>query len=327
MSQRLRQFFLLLLIAFFAFGLLSCRAKVEEGRDKLGTPAPSGSLRIYALDVGQGDSLLILSPQGKTVLIDAGPGDAGDEVVAALQKRGVKQIDMAVATHPHADHIGGMKKVMDVFPVKRFLDSGQTYTSATYERMLREIQENKISFVKAVRGQAIELEPGIKLEVLNPGKQLIKEKDVRSGGSVENANSVVVRLSYGEFAMLFTGDAEFETEAQLMEGGANVKAQVLKIGHHGSRHATSGKFLEMVQPQVAVISASTDNDYGHPSQATLDRLKRANIKTLRTDLNGEIEIFSDGKAFDARPARQATLAQTWAGRQSTRRGGGGQATE
>ena len=311
MQLRLRQSFGIVILALFALGLLSCRPTVEEGQDK--ASAPGGSLRVYALDVGQGDSLLILSPQGKTVLIDAGPSDAGDEVVTALRNHGVKQLDLVVATHPHADHIGGMKKVMDAFPVKKFLDSGQTYASATYERMLREIQENKISFIKAVRGQAIELEPGIKLDVLNPGKQLLT--DVRSGGSLENANSVVLRLSYGEFAMLFTGDAEFETEAQMLDSGMKVNAQVLKIGHHGSRHATSGKFLEAVNPQVAVISDGVSNDYGHPSQFTLDRLKKANIKTLRTDLNGEIEIFSDGKTFDARPARKATLAQTWAGRQ------------
>lgn len=322
MQQRLRQLFSALLIALFAFGLFSCRAKVEEGRDKVESdqPAPAGSLRIYALDVGQGDGLLVISPQGKTVLIDAGPAEAGDEVVSALRNHGVKQLDLAVATHPHADHIGGMKKVMEAFRVKKFLDSGQTYSTATYERMLREIQENKISFIKAVRGQTIELEPGVKLEVLNPGKKFLTEEEVRSGGSTQNANSVVLRLSYGQFAMLFTGDAETETEKQIMESGATLNAQVLKIGHHGSRHATSRKFLEAVQPQVAVISASEDNDYGHPSQATLDRLKKASIKTFRTDLSGAIEIFSDGKTFEARPARKATLAETWAGRQSPRRG-------
>ena len=319
MSPRLRSFLCLLLLTLFAFGISSCRPKVEEGHDKplAEEAAPGGNLRIYAMDVGQGDGLLVISPQGKSVLIDAGPTEAGDEVIAALRKHGVKQLDLVVATHPHADHIGGMKKVFDTFRVKKFLDSGQTYGSATYEKLLREIQENKVGYVKAQRGQTIELDPGIKFEVLNPGKQFLTE--VRSGGSLENANSVVLRLSYGDFAMLFTGDAEFETEAQMMESGVNLKAQVLKIGHHGSRHATSGKFLETVNPQIAVISDGANNDYGHPSQFTLDRLKKANIKTFRTDLNGEIEIFSDGKTFDARPARKATLAQTWEGRKPPNR--------
>lgn len=318
MSRRLQQAFGAFLIAFCTMGLLSCRAKVEEGHDKLDAPAPGGNLRIYALDVGQGDGLLVISPQGKTVLVDAGPTDAGDEVVAALRRHGVKQVDLMIATHPHADHIGGMKKVFDTFRVNRLLDSGQTYGTVTYEKLLREVKENKVVYVKAVRGQTIELDSGVKFEVLNPGQKLLTESEVGEGRSVQNANSVVLRLSYGNFAMLFTGDAEFETEAQMMEGGLPLSAQVLKIGHHGSRHATSGKFLSAVKAQIAVISSSADNEYGHPSQMTLDRLKKANIKTLRTDLSGEIEIFSDGKAFDARPSRNATLAQTWAGRQPVR---------
>lgn len=320
MQLRERQFIGALLLALFAFVFISCQPKVEKVNDPPvpDEPAPGGNLRIYALDVGQGDGFLVISPQGKTVLIDAGPTEAGDEVVAALRNHGVKQIDLMIATHPHADHIGGMKKVFDTLRVKKILDSGQTYGTVTYEKLLAEVQQNKTAYVKAVRGQMIELDSGVKFDVLNPGEKLLTDKDVGEGRSVQNANSVVLRLSYGNFAMLFTGDAEFETEAQMMQAGLPLNAQVLKIGHHGSRHATSGKFLEAVKPQFAIISNSADNDYGHPSQFTLDRLKKANIKTLRTDLSGEIEIFSDGKTFDARPGRKATLAQTWAGRQPVR---------
>jgi competence protein ComEC len=321
MHSRWRQFITALLLALFAFGQLSCRPKVEQVNDQPlpDEPAPSGNLRIYALDVGQGDGLLVISPQGKTVLIDAGPTEAGDEVVAALRNHGVRQIDLMIATHPHADHIGGMKKVFDTFRVKKFLDSGQTYGTATYEKLLREIQENKVPYIKAVRGQGIEIEPGVKFDVYGPPDPLFTQADIGKDRSVQNANSVVLRLSYyGTFAMLFTGDAEFETEDRLMKAGANLQANVLKIGHHGSRHATSGKFLTTVAPQFAIISVGEGNDYGHPAQLTMDRLKKANIRTLRTDLSGEIEIFSDGKTFDARPGRKATLAQTWAGRQPMR---------
>lgn len=320
MNPPLRQIFSLLLIALVVFGLLSCRAKVEQVNDQPlpDAPAPGGNLRIYALDVGQGDGLLVISPQGKSVLIDAGPVEAGDEVVEALRNHGIRQIDLMIATHPHADHIGGMKKVFDTFRVKKFLDSGQTYGTATYEKLLREIQDNKTPYIKAVRGQSIEIEPGVKFDVYGPPKPPFSESDIGKDRSVQNANSVVLRLSYGTFAMLFTGDAEFETEDQMMKAGANLQANVLKIGHHGSRHATSGKFLTVVAPQFAIISVGEGNDYGHPAQLTMDRLKKANIKTLRTDLSGEIEIFSDGKTFDARPGRKTTLAQTWAGRQPVR---------
>ncbi len=320
MNHKLKQLIGFLLIVVLAFGLLACQPTVEKGQyeppAKPDEPAPRGNLRIYALDVGQGDSLLIISPEGKTVLIDAGPIEAGDEVVTALHNHGVRQIDLMVATHPHADHIGGMRKVFDNFRIKQFLDSGQTYGTVTYEKLLRDIQDNKVAYVKALRGQMIELDSGIKIEVLNPDRQLIT--DIRSGGSVQNANSVVLRLSYGSFEMLFTGDAEFQTEAQMMESGKPLVADVLKIGHHGSRHATSGKFLESIKPQIAIISSGVNNDYGHPSQFTLDRLKKAGIKTLRTDLQGEIEIFSDGKNFEARPTRETTLAKTWSGREPVR---------
>jgi competence protein ComEC len=180
--------------------------------------------------------------------------------------------------------------------------------------LLRTIRDNRIKFIEAKRGMKFDLDSGVKLEVSNPqgdGQWITK---VRPNGSIENANSVALRLSYGDFSMLFTGDAEFETEALMMKSGAPLRAQVLKVGHHGSRHATSGKFLEAVNPEAAIISCGDDNKYGHPAQPTLDRLRRANVKVYRTDLSGEIAIITDGKKFDIRPTRQTTLAALWQGR-------------
>jgi len=274
-----------------------------------------GRLQVYALDVGQGDSHLIISPDGKSVLIDAGPPQAGDEVVAALKKRNIKSLDLAVATHPHADHIGGMRAVLENVEVKNFLDSGRKdYASKEYERLLRVLDEKKIKFIEAKKGMKFDLDSGVRLETLNPqgdGQWILK---VRSGGSVENANSVVLRLSYGNFSMLFTGDAETETEELMMKSGEPLRAQVLKVGHHGSRYATSGKFLEAVAPEVAIISCGAGNRYDHPAQATLDRLQRAGAKIYRTDLNGDIAIMTDGNKFEIHPARQAIQVALWQGR-------------
>lgn len=284
------------------------------------TPIPTpqfltrGRLQIYALDVGQGDSFLIISPGGKAVLIDGGSAGAGAGVIDALQRRGVTQLELAVATHPHADHISGLRRVVESLPVKNFLDSGQTYASDEYARLLRAIRDRRLRFINAKRGQTFELDTGVKLTTLHPqgdGQWITK---VRAGGSQENANSVVLRLSYGNFAMLFTGDAEFETEALLMKAGLPLNAQVLKVGHHGSRHATSGRFLETVNPQAALISCGADNRYAHPAQPTLDRLRRANVNVWRTDLSGELAVISDGKTFDIFPTRQAELAALWQGR-------------
>jgi len=274
----------------------------------------TGGLQVYMLDVGQGDSLLIVSPGGKHVLIDAGIPQAGDEVVAALQKHGVQSLDLVVATHPHADHIGGMKRVLDTFPVAKFLDSGQEHPTATYERLIKAIKDKGIQFIEAKKGMSFDLDSGAKFEVLNPmgnGKWIT---EVRTGGSVENANSVVLRLSFGDFAMIFTGDAEAETEAEIIRANENVRAQVLKVGHHGARYATSNEFLRAMQPQAAIISNGADNKYGHPTQETLDRLRQSNVEVYRTDLNGEIAVISDGKNFQVKPARSTDVAAMWQGR-------------
>ncbi len=262
-----------------------------------------GRLQVYALDVGQGDSQLIISPEGKSVLIDAGPPQAGDEVVAAIKKRNINSVDLAVATHPHADHIGGMRTVCENVEVKNFLDSGRKYASNEYNRLLQVIIEKKIKFIQAKKGMKFDLDSGVQLETLNPqGDQFINK--VRSGGSIENANSIVLRLGFRNFSMLFTGDAETETEQFMMRFADPLRAQVFKVGHHGSRYATSGKFLEAVGPEVAVISCGAGNRYGHPAQSTLDRLQKAGTKVYRTDLNGEISIITDGNKFEVHTERR-----------------------
>ncbi len=297
----LRVLFAIALVAALIVGVIYW---LRHRPQQVPTPfVTQGRLQIYALDVGQGDSALIITPEGKSVLIDAGPPQAGDDVVAALQKRDVQSLDLAVATHPHADHIGGMRPVIENFGVKSFLDSGRIYASKEYERMLRAINEKRIRFIEAKKGMKFDLD-SVELEVLNPQGDDQWITKVRPGGSVENANSVVLRLSYGNFSMLFTGDAETETEDLIMESAAPLRAQVLKVGHHGSRHATSARFLEAVAPEAVVISSGAGNRYGHPTQQTLDRLQRAGVKVYRTDLNGEIAIVTDGNKFEIHPARQ-----------------------
>jgi beta-lactamase superfamily II metal-dependent hydrolase len=317
MPKRRKQSISLIVLALVLAGVAliyqQCFRKPEE------PPFVTGSrLQVLALDVGQGDSLLITSPGGKNVLIDAGTPQSGDEVVAALRKYGVSSLDLVVATHPHSDHIGGIRRVLDNFPIRNFLDSGQDYPSATYERLLKAIREKGINYIVAKKGQNFELDPGIRLEVLNPMGDGRWITEVRSGGSIQNANSVVLRLSYGNFAMIFTGDAEAETEAEIMKADKNLSAQVLKVGHHGSRYATSNDFLSAVQPQAAIISCGTDNKYGHPSQETLNRLRRHQVQVYRTDLHGEIAIVSDGSSFQVQPGRQVEIAQVWQGRVASR---------
>jgi competence protein ComEC len=261
------------------------------------------------LDVGQGDSLLIITPEKKTILIDSGLSKASEQVLRALDKHNIKQIDLVVATHPHADHIGAMSKILDAVSVKMFLDSGQAHPTVTYEKMLATIKRTvgKINIARA--GQEFELDSGIKLTVVNPSEPLLEK--VR--GSEENANSVVFRLVFGDFEMLFTGDSEEETEERLLETGTELTADVLKVAHHGSQYATTEEFLQRVQPKAALISCGSDNDYGHPNQKTLDRLKKAGVEIHRTDLEGELTVTSDGKDFQIEPEHPAA-GSVWKGR-------------
>jgi competence protein ComEC len=171
--------------------------------------------------------------------------------------------------------------------------------------MLRAITEKRIPFTAAKRGMKFDLDSGVRFEVLNPEGNDQWITKVRPGGSVENANSVVLRLSYGNFSMLFTGDAETETEDLLIKSGAPLRAQVLKVGHHGSRYATSDRFLEAVAPEAATISCGAGNRYGHPAPETINRLQKAGVKIYRTDQNGEIAIATDGNKYEIHAARQS----------------------
>ena len=276
-------------------------------------PLPSGELRVHVLDVGQGDSILIIAPGGKTVLVDAGVPGSGKIVLAALGRYGIKQIDLMVATHAHADHIGGADEVLKAVKVLTVLDSRVPNTTKNYEDFLKAIQETGAKYVGAAPGQTFDLGGGAQLTVLAPIQPFFKQSELRSGGNEPNANSVVTRLDYGDFSMLLTGDAETETEERIISSGANVSAKILKVGHHGSKYASSEKFLRQGKFEAAIISDGADNKYGHPSQDALDRLRKLNVKLYRTDLEGEITIISDGSGYEIKTERAAS-GDLWAGR-------------
>jgi beta-lactamase superfamily II metal-dependent hydrolase len=257
----------------------------------------TGDLRAYFLDVGQGDSSVILF-KDRVILIDAGEADKGDTVVADLKKLGVTRIDLLVATHPHSDHIGGMQKVLDAFPVGRVLDSGIPSTSPVYEKFLTTIDRKQIPYLVAEQGQTIAVDPALRILVLSPPKERI--------GDDLNTNSIVLRISYGTVNLLYTGDATTPAEEALMKTGYPLDAQVLKIGHHGSSGSSSAAFLNRVHPEVAIISLGRDNDYGHPHKETLQRLKDAGPAVYRTDRNGTIAVVSNGNTFSLKTENGAS---------------------
>lgn len=261
--------------------------------------AIAGTVTVEILDVGQGDSILIRSPEGKTVLIDAGTGRT--DVVPMLQQRGISELNMVIGTHAHADHIGGMDEVFEALPVKVYLDNGMPHTTKTYEKVMKLVEDKEIRYIEGKRDQEFNLGKEIKLQVLHPQNTLL-----RNTRSDLNSNSVVVRMTHGKNCFLFTGDAEEPTEHQLVQQGVGT-CDVLKVAHHGSNHSSTNHFLQTVQPKIALISLGVDNRYGHPGDEAMDRISNTGAEIYRTDTMGTITVTSDGKKLTVQTKKEAVV--------------------
>ena len=257
--------------------------------DTGGGGSASGTLEVYFFDVGQGDSELIRLPGGENILIDAGTSSTEDELVGELRSLGAETLDLVVATHPHADHIGGMAAVIDAFDVRQVvmprISESDTPTTKTYENLLQSIADKGLTITPAEPGDELLSSGGAVLTVLAPNGE--------DYGDLNNY-SVVLRLTYGEDSFLFTGDAEEASEEEMLSLDWPLTATVLKCGHHGSETSTSPAFLDAVSPQYAVISCGVDNDYGHPDAVTLEKLEAAGAEVFRSYLQGTILASSDG---------------------------------
>lgn len=247
----------------------------------------SGILTVSVLDVGQGDAIYIALPNGESMLIDAGERSRGDDVVQYVKARGDQTIEYLVGTHPHADHIGGMEQVLDNLDIGAvFLPNAETDTR-TFEDFLLALSQKGLKIRTAKAGVTILNDEGLNIQVVAPQDKVY--------GDLNNY-SAVIRLTYRNTVFLFMGDAEALSEKEIT---ADVDADVLKVGHHGSSSSTSQAFLNRVSPRYAVISVGAGNSYGHPSQTVLDRLTAAGVTVYRTDLDGTVVFTSDGTQITA----------------------------
>jgi competence protein ComEC len=256
---------------------------------------PDGRLHVHFLDVGQGDAIFIQCPNGQQILVDGGP-----EPSVLLSHLGQRMpfwdhsLDLVVLTHPEVDHVGGLVDVLQRYDVGLVMDSGQECASATCEAWKALIEEKGIPYRRAQAGMSLELGQGVRLDVLHPPAELL-----RNSASDINNNSVVLRLTYGRSSTLLTGDVQWEAEEVLLASGQPLSSLVLKVPHHGGDTSLAVPFLEAVSSEVAIISVGADNSFGHPSAITLEKLE--DVPTYRTDLDGSIEMVTDGSVYSVQP--------------------------
>lgn len=269
-----------------------------------------GQLTISMLDIGQGDAVLIQTG-AKNILIDTGDdkyyedgkkGKENTQLLTELQKLKIDHIDTLVMTHAHADHIGKADKVIAQYGVKELVYNGIPSTSKYFINALKAAKANGTQQVKVKAGDVLDFGNGVSFEIVSPSQSLIDEDTaaIKAKKKVDvNNESVVGRLTFGNFAMLFTGDAEGPVEKDMVASyGKKLKCQVLKAGHHGSKTSSTAEFLKLVQPESVVMSLGVNNQYGHPHEALLNRLQKQGIKNIyRTDANGTITIVSDGSSY------------------------------
>ncbi len=267
----------------------------------------AGKLELTVLDVGQGDSLLVVSPHGRTLLIDGGgafggfPGreehngiDPGEEAVSPyLWSRGFQKLDVVALTHAHQDHIGGLTAILENFHIGT-LWIGREVESGALANLEKLAREQNIPIVHEARGDAFSWD-GVKTQFLWP-----ETAPEEVGPAPKNNDSLVLRLKYGDRSIMLPGDAEKQAENSILSDNSDtaLRADVLKVGHHGSKNSTMPRFLAAVHPRVAVISAGEDNPYGHPSPELLERLTAAEIRILRTDRDGAVHVLTDGKQLE-----------------------------
>lgn len=259
------------------------------------SPAPpdeTDGLLVTFLNVGQGDCVFLQSPSGKTMLVDGGPEDAFPTIKKFLDERGIVGLDAVVASHLHTDHIGGLISIIDTYPVGVFYDPPFDAESETYFQLLDALKENNVTVLSplASADSFMNWDSEVEIRILSPYSIDYSRVDDF------NDTSYILRVTYKDTSLLLAGDATQAAERVALKALPNsyFKADVLKVGHHGSSDATCEKFLKAVSPDIAVISCGLNNEYGHPHEALLKRLNKRGIIIYRTDLDGTISLLLDG---------------------------------
>lgn len=244
----------------------------------------NSNLSIHIIDVGQGDSILIKTPNSKNILVDGGDDKSEKIIKRYLKKENIKSLDIVISTHPDSDHIGGLDYIINNFDVKEIYMPNQDVDTLTYKSLINSCNNKNLNIQYLYKGDKINIDNDIDLLTLNPS--YIQDDN--------NLNSIVFKLDYKNKSFLFTGDAEYENEVEMINSFDLEDIDFIKIGHHGSSSSTNIDFINEVSPDIAAISCGYKNNYGHPHRSTLENLSYINAKVYRTDLLGDIVFYSDG---------------------------------
>ena len=255
-------------------------AQVNVGDDEL------NKIEFHFLDVGQGDSTLVILPNGKTLLIDAGGSNYGNKVVNYIKSLKISKIDYLVMTHPHADHIGGMEKVIDNFDIGTIYMTDMITTTKTFNDLLLNIERKNLKIITPKANDIISAGDDFKVLVLSPSR---KYEGI-------NEMSLVIQMIYKNNSFLLMGDSGTIVENDILNSNLDIKSDLIKIGHHGSSYSSSSRFIQSISPQFAIISFGK-NPYGHPSSKTLETLNKYRVKIYSTYEFGDIIVSSDGNSI------------------------------
>ncbi|SIS03622.1 ComEC/Rec2 family competence protein [Natronorubrum thiooxidans] len=285
--------------------LAGCLGGVDAGADTAAADSVDGTLEIHHIDVGQADSTLLVTPAGETILIDTGDWRAdGRAVIDYLETQDIDRIDHLVATHAHADHIGGHAAVIEHFEehgdgVGAVYDSGVVHTSQTYEGYLDAIEDHEVTLIQVSEGYTLDLEDErVEATVLNPPEN--------GSGVGLDTNSIALAVEFGSFSYLTTGDGDETTEQRLLEAHDDLAADAYQAGHHGSSTSSTPPFLDRVDPEVAVISSALESQYGHPHDEVLESFAERGIETYWTGVHGTVVLTTDGADVTVTTDHEAT---------------------
>lgn len=297
--KKLLSFLLSLVILLSTAGCDILTPKEQEIADD------NALLKVHFIDVGQGDGILLES-KGEFVLIDAGEKEYGDTVLKYIKKRNAKSLKYVIATHPHSDHIGGLAKVINGIDTENFITVETDQSTRTWLNVLKAVDKNDVNYIDAEVGSTYSFGEA-SFTILAP---------LSDNYNGYNNYSVVTMVECGDIRFLMTGDAEKESEKEMLEAKEDLRADVLKLGHHGSSTSSTAAFLKAVNPAYAIISCGKNNDYGHPHKETIKKLKLMGCTYLRTDTMGTIVAATDGEHLSFSTDKGKTEIATYSASES-----------